>query len=226
MQVQSTSSHMLAFKTPKIHAMQVNIDDSTKTDQKQNGSTAVGADQSTSNAITGTTGSRLSAKTTAELIQNTQQVSTAASESTLPIGTQHHLDDIANNPAYATEQANLRVTSGDLIFLGQNPFPKNGAPASEWMAAFEKIDARIAQVQDVTQNRKSYYESLVAQDTPPAEISLKLFEFDANLPGSYNDAIGFSDYSTAHTTWSEYSQSEHDYLKQAIADANSIKSTG
>ena len=148
-------------------------------------------------------------------MQNAQQTTETASDTSLRNWEQRHLERIANDPDYAAKQAEMLGMHGELIFLGKDPFPENGAPASEWQAFWTAHNARQEQVNQVKQERQQLYQGLVDQGTPPAEIYAELLKFNANQPHSYDAVVGTSD-ATGGVTYADWHGERFAYLQQAM----------
>ena len=166
-------------------------------------------------AVTGTTGSRLSAGTTAELIKATQQAEGLGERD------KSLMREIANNPALASQMA--RTANG--------PDPIKGINfSSSILTAADK--AGLIPLGDTTHptaimlnQRGKMAESELKQGTPPAEVYMHILEFNANLPQSYGDSLDQTG-QTPPGAWNKHQQAMADYLKQAIAQANTSEATG
>lgn len=130
---------------------------------------------------------------------------------------QRYLDRIANDPDYAADQAKKFVQGPELALLGHNPFPKNGAPNSEWQAFWKAHNARAERVAQVHQERRGLYEDLASKGTPPAEIYAELLNFNVSQPESYDAVMSFSEH--LGVSYSDSNRAMFDYLQQAIAKA-------
>ena len=172
--------------------------------------------KATDNTITGTTGSNLSPQVVEQLMQISQQAAQTetASDASLPNGEQRHLERIANDPDYAAEQAEMLGMHGELMFVGEDPFPRNGAPASEWQAFWQAHNSRMEQVNQVNHERQELYQRLAGQGTPPAEIYAELLKFNANQPHSYDAVIGTSE--ASGVTYADWNGARLAYLQQAM----------
>ena len=73
----------------------------------------------------------------------------------------------------------------------------------------------MAQVNQVTQERRELYERLGGQDTPPAEIYAELLKFNANQPPSYDAIVGTSQ-ANGGVTYSDWHGERLAYLQQAM----------
>lgn len=218
MQVQENQAYISLLNTRKTYATQV----ATKSEQKSTteitpSSTAAAGitSQSADNAVTGTTGSHLSAGTTAELIKATQQAE-GLSERDKSL-----MREIANNPALASQMA--RTANGPDPIKGINL-------SSNILTAADK--AGLIPLGDTTHptaimlnQRGTMAESELKQGTPPAEVYMHILEFNANLPQSYGDSLDQTG-QTPPGAWNKHQQAMADYLKQAIAQANSSETTG
>ena len=208
----------LAYATSKVskdsttyQAVRSNADDDQKT-------------SSTTNAVTGTTGSRLSAETTAELIKGSQQASTPATETSFPAGIFNGLDDVANDPVYAAKRAETIGTKNELFAWNVADIPKNGDPPSVWATFGRKVVAVQADAEAARSQRESVYNSKLAEGLPPAKIYAELLAFNA-AQSEYNARIDHLQGDPVGTR-SNFLQAQHDYLKQAIATTNSSEVTG
>ena len=167
------------------------------------------------NAVTGTTGSRLSAETTAELIKSSQQANTSAPVTHLAIAIQHHLDEIANNPSYASSFAQT-YGSGPILLMA-NPPPK--MPSDSTRVADMAADLNAA-----FKERQVVYKSKTAEGLPPAQVysemlalSISQTEHNARADHYQGDPVG---------TRSSELKAEYAYLQNAIAKASSAESIG
>ena len=226
MTVGAANTYTSPLNTHEAYAARRAVEDvATRTSGTAKTFEATSGTKPTNNAVTGTTQNRLSSEVTGYAIQTTQQVNGVESGSTLPVGIQHGLDDIANDPAYAAKRAEMLGRSGDLVFVGKMlPTVNNGFSDAERADFLAKQTVKLATAKQVQGERSAYYESLKSQGMAPADIYAKLMEFNANLPESYNDTVGFSN-SGVNMTWSQYHTASHDYLQQAIAKANASETT-
>lgn len=192
-------------------------------DQKSTDETSKGHDETAqtdgyinTNVLTGTTVSHLSAETIGYVMQATQSGEDANAQSPLPKGIQNHLNDIANDPAYATKQAWLLGTGSELLFVGKElPTVNNGYTKEERNNFLAKTDLQMAQIQQVQSERSAYYENLKEQGLSPAKIYAKLLEFNANLPESHDAVVGWSE-SGRTISYSEHHNAQLDYLQNLI----------
>lgn len=178
------------------------------------------AKPSADNAVTGSTGSNLAAETMASLIESVQQEEDVEGGYQLPIGTQHGLDDIANDPVYAARRAKEMGTYPNILPIKAEDMPKNGDPDSVWVAFAKKMEVRMALTEQVDKERTAYYESMMAEGLPPAEIVARLLEFNASLSERF-DIYKEAD---ANMSWSAFHSASHDYLRQAMGQAG-VKET-
>ena len=214
MQIQDTQVYMSLLNLRQAHVARVSPMTAQETISQTIGTaTTVKATNST---ITGTTASNLSPQVVEQLMQISQQAAQTetASNASLPNGEQRHLERIANDPDYAAEQAEMLGMHGELMFVGKDPFPSNGAPASEWQAFWQAHNSRMEQVNQVNHERQELYQRLVGQGTPPAEIYAELLKFNANQPHSYDAAIGTSE--ASGVTYSDWNGERLAYLQQAM----------
>ena len=182
--------------------------------------------QTTDSTVFGTTGSRLSAETTAELIKTTQQASAPADGSTLQVATQHHLDEIANNSEYAAKQSNLVgtrltpiVSTGGLLSS-----LRNSNSLAEKEAILGQMDQINAANLTAFAPREVLYESKKAEGVPPAQIFADILAFNATQTEYNSLADKMGGKPDGYTT--SMLKAEHAYLQQAIAQANSSEATG
>lgn len=219
MQIQDTQAYM-----PLLNLRQAQA--STMAAQEATSQTADATPiiKATDNTITGTIGSNLSPQIVEQLIQVSQQTAQTeiASDTSLRNSEQRHLERIANDPDYAAEQAEMLGMHGELMFVGRDPFPRNGAPASEWQAFWQAHNSRMEQVNQVNHERQELYQRLVGQGTPPAEIYAELLKFNANQPHSYDAVIGTSE--ASGVSYSDWNGERLAYLKQAMTQTVATRS--
>jgi len=165
------------------------------------------------NAVTGTSTNNLSSETAGLLIQASQQKEAADPSGLLHISEQHGLDDIANDPGYAAQRAREMGTYHYLTAIPAEDMPKNGDPAEVWTAFARKVTFRMADAEQMRQKRSAYYDSLVEKGLPPAEIYMKILEYNADLPQAHKDTQGYP------ANWKEQQLAQRDYLQQAIEHA-------
>lgn len=148
----------------------------------------------------------MAAATAAQVIASTQQAGTtaatdttasppdsaSASDSTstgassnMPIGIQHYMHDIANDPDFAAQQANLCANSQAFVCFSMKDLPKNGDPASVWVAFGQKVGAEMQVANDVQQQVKSLYQRETAQGIPPAQVYADMLKLKSSQPQSY-----------------------------------------
>jgi len=177
-------------------------------------------------AVTGTTSNNLSSTMMSQLMATAQEPNTSNTNvdqysGPLSVGERRYLNDIAKDPAYAASEAKLSGTASELVFAYKT--------SAELMASIHSgsnnSDARLASMKEVQGQRTAYYESLAAQGLPPAETFAKILEFNVNLSKSHDDTLGWSA-SGRTQSYSDYNQSQLDYLQNAIAQSNSNKTTG
>ena len=219
MQIQDTQAYMPLLNLRQAQASTMAAQEATS--QTAGATPTVKA---TDNTITGTTGSNLSPQIVEQLIQVSQQTAQTetASDTSLRNSEQRHLERIANDPDYAAEQAEMLGMHGELMFVGKDPFPSNGAPASEWQAFWQAHNSRMEQINQVNHERQELYQRLVGQGTPPAEIYAELLKFNANQPHSYDAAIGTSE--ASGVTYSDWNGERLTYLQQAMIQTVATRS--
>ena len=211
MQIQDTQAYM-----PLLNLRQAQASTIAAQEAASQTADATPIIKATDNTITGTTGSNLAPQIVEQLIQVSQQTAQTetASDTSLRNSEQRHLERIANDPDYAAEQAEMLGMHGELMFVGKDPFPRNGAPASEWQAFWQAHNSRMEQVNQVNHERQELYQRLVGQGTPPAEIYAELLKFNANQPHSYDAVIGTSE--ASGVTYSDWNGERLAYLQQAM----------
>jgi len=164
----------------------------------------------TTNAVTGTTGSNLSAETTAALLESSQQASTSDLASSLSKASQHGLDAIANDPTYAKKRAEILGTAPELLVVHKLP-----GTAMEMSQAFAmRDDLAVAFKQ-----REAVYNSKTAEGLSPAQVYAEMLAFQINQ--SEHNARADIYQGDPVGTRTNRLKAEHAYLKQAIIDANS-----
>ena len=142
----------------------------------------------------------------------------SANNTGLPDAQRNGLEDIANDPAYAARRARELGTLHVLSLTTEDDFPKNGDPSSVWTAFAQKMNVRMAQAEDLRQQRNALYDSLVEKGVPPAEIYAELLDFQANLPDAMVKNQGYA--TNINVSWEEWNTASSDYLRQAIAKNN------
>ena len=215
MQIQDTQSYMSLLNLRQAYAAQASPKAAQETATQTVGAAATV--KAANDTITGATASTLSPQVVEQLMQAAQQAAQTgtASDTPLPNSEQRHLERIANDPDYAAEQAEMLGMHGELMFVGKDPFPRNGAPASEWQAFWQAHNSRMEQVNQVNHERQELYQRLAGQGTPPAEIYAQLLEFNANQPPSYDTIAGTSQ-ANGGVTYSDWHGERLAYLQQAM----------
>jgi hypothetical protein len=215
MHVQNAQAQMSPLNTRETYATRTNMGDDQKSASKASLARASDTPPATNNAVTGTTGSRLSARTTAELIKATQQAEDLSERD------KSLMREIANNPALASQMA--RTANGPDPIKGINL-------SSNILTAADK--AGLIPLGDTTHptaimlnQRGTMAEGELKQGTPSAEVYMHILEFNANLPQSYGDSLDQTG-QTPPGAWNKHQQAMADYLKQAIAQTNSSAATG
>lgn len=214
MQVHNTQAYTSLLNLWQAHTAQASP--MAAQDAASQPASAAAAVKATDKTITGMTASNLSPRLVEQLMQISQLAAQtgSASDASLPNGEQRHLERIANDPEYAAEQAEKLGMHGELMFVGKDPFPSNGAPASEWQAFWQAHNSRMEQVNHVNHERQELYQHLVSQGTPAAEIYAELLKFNANQPHSYDAAIGTSE--ASGVTYSDWDGARLAYLQQTM----------
>ena len=217
MQVHDTQVYTSLLNLRQAHAAQASP--MAAEDAASQPASAAAAVKASDNTITGTTASNLSPRVVGQLMQISQQAAQteSASDASLPNGEQRHLERIANDPDYAAEQAEMLGMHGELMFVGKDPFPRNGAPNSEWQAFWQAHNSRMEQVNQVNQvnhERQELYQRLAGQGIPQAEIYAELLKFNANQPHSYDAVIGTSE--ASGVTYADWNGARLAYLEQAM----------
>lgn len=183
------------------------------------------------------TASALASETATTLLRETEETTTKPApqapvpvddgdeETTLPIGVQHGLEDVANDPEYAEEMADLWGTQHELVLIPMEMFPKNGDPDSVWNDFGRKMDQLQNAMSAAKARREDFYEKKVAEGLPPDEIYAQLLDFIAKDDGlnSYLDKMQNNPPGTRASTF----QAMHDHLRGAMAerDALAMKAT-
>ena len=215
MQVQDTQPYISPSKTYKTQARLPNIDGDPKAVFQSNAFVATDTVQSISNVVTGTTGSRLSAETTAELMKSSQQASTSAPASPLSKAVQHGLDSIANDPKYATTRAKVLGTAPELLAVSKLP----ETPSEMSQAYAMRDDLAVAFKQ-----RETVYNSKRAEGLPPAQVYAEMLAFQ--ITQSEHNARADHYQGDPAGTRSNRLKAEYTYLQNAIAQGTSNKTTG
>jgi|GEM_PF-1997514 len=169
-------------------------------------------------AVTGVTGSNLSKEVMDQLIAATQETDISDTDDydgPLSIADRHRLEDIARDPEYAAFDSKQFGTLGEfgrplqLVdgMIGGRPSDANDAKRASATAEMEQVQIE----------RTALYENLTEQGLPPAEIFGKLLEFNADLPESYDETVGWSDSGrTNGMSYSDYNQAQSDYLQNLL----------
>ena len=214
MQVHDTQVYTSLLNLRQAHAAQASP--MAAEDAASQPASAAAAVKASDNTITGTTASNLSPRVVEQLMQVSQQAAQTgtASDTSLRNWEQRHLERIANDPDYAAEQAEMLGMHGELMFVGEDPFPRNGAPNSEWQAFWQAHNSRMEQMNQVSHERQELYQRLAGQGIPPAEIYAELLKFNANQPHSYDAVIGTSE--ASGVTYSDWNGARLAYLEQAM----------
>lgn len=147
--------------------------------------------------------------------QSAQQTANDNTPNTsLPIGTQHGLDDIANDPEYAATRAKSLGTETLLGFMPMDTFPKNGDPDSVWNAFRTKMNGLQQAMNQEKARRTEFYESKVAENLPPAEIYAEMLAFIANdtAYNTYADTIADKPPGSRASSYA----AEHAYLTKVL----------
>jgi len=184
------------------------------------------APQVRGNNPSGTAGSNLSPQIVEYLIQLSQPEAGTEPMSSVPLqnADRRHLQRIAQDPDYAATQAKTMASYGELSVIGKDPFPRNGAPDSEWQAFWQAQDLRVEQVNRVNQDRRELYQRLVDQDLPPAQIYAALLKFNASQPDSHDALVGMSE--TTGSSYSDWNGARLAYLQEAMTQTVDIRSPG
>jgi hypothetical protein len=152
------------------------------------------AGETANNAVSGTTGSRMSAEMDKTLIGQ-QEV-----DETAPPPTQEeskiespYLWEIANNPSYAAEQARIIGTSYDLTMYPEEYFESFTKAGKAPPGSYAVNDPANPSVQ-FQNKRAALYDSLVAKGLSSLEIIKEIYNFNANPPTSFTDSLDPSGY--------------------------------
>ncbi len=137
-----------------------------------------------------------------------------ADEHPLAIAFRNDLDDIARDPAYAAKQAELLGTRGELFFM-DGELPPNGSSAEVWTRFTKEGNQRIELMKEIQKQRSAYYDELSDQGRSGADIYAKILEFNANLPDSYADKLGWSTKQNG-MSYSEFRTHQLEYLQNAM----------
>jgi len=159
--------------------------------------------QTNDNAVTGTTGSRLSAETDGYLIHESQEDAPSQGDGTLNDIEKRFLTSIANNPEHAARMSR----GGGYADARRGPIPKLSMIRTDSYSGFIK-------------QRRALSESEIKQGIPSAEIYQHILEFNAKLPQGYGDSLDQTG-QTPPGAWNKHQQAMADYLKQAIVQSDS-----
>jgi hypothetical protein len=143
----------------------------------------------------------------------------------LYVGERNSLEDIANDPAFAADRARELGTLRQLIMWDESQMPKNGDPASVWTAFAAKGDALVRGEEMVGRKREAFYDKMLADGVPSAEIYRELLKFNANLPPSHGDSLDQSG-KTQPGGWTKWNQARLDFLNQAMDQAGGVNTAG
>lgn len=218
----SASMALLAMQTSNA-ANKAKTDNSPALDTLINQNKDV-PDTAKAPVVTGVKDNGLSKDTLGHLISATQESDAPNADidtynAALPVGVRHHLEQIANDPAYAKEQAKILGTSRELVFVGKElPTQANGYSPEESRIAFAKMKSNMLKMEQVRGDRTAYYEKMKDEGMPPAEIYAKLLEFNANLPKSHDDVLNWSE-SGQQLAYSDFQQASSDYFNNLFTKA-------
>jgi len=220
MQIENNSAH-----TSPLYTRATPTAENTKTGQASTLAPSQSAETGTAvtakaAAVTGTTGSRLSAETDGYMIQASQEGVAPQQSGALTAAEKRYLTSIADGNMQEGMDKYAKMFASSLDAVSWKKILAEGPPASSggW-------GHRTGPSSNVQNQREALYDSEIAKGTPPAEIIMRIMEFNANLPQSYGDSLeqpGLSD----PGAWNKHQQAMADYLKQAIAQANSSEATG
>ena len=223
MQVHDTHAYTYPSNTRETSAARGAAKGEQKTtdaDAPTRAAVASATGQTADNAVTGTTGSRLSAEVMGQLIAVTQEVETA--NTLLPEATQNGLNDVANDPRIAEKRAKDLGRGFDLPVWDHVPGSQAGDPPYDVIV--KKLKDLKEMTSKVQNERQAIYEKGLAEGVPPAQLVLKLLEFNANLPQSYGDKLD-QRANSRPDKWQSDHQAMAGYLRQAIAQANASEAT-
>ena len=163
--------------------------------------------------VTGVKDNSLSSNVVSLLITDQQEVAEYTYIGPLSIAQRHYLEQIANDPAYAKQQAEMLGTGYELVWAGHElPTEANGYTVDQRNAFLEQSKSSMFKMEQVRGERTAYYEKLKGEGMLPAEIFSKLLEFNANLPKSHDEALGWSK-SGQSMPYSDYHQAKVQYLE-------------
>lgn len=221
MHVEASTTYTMLMSTRGAHA---GSDSDDETARQASATATAKAGEPANNAVSGTTGSRLSAEMDGTLIGQ-QEAGASNSDADdydgpLSIGERHRLENIARNPEYAANQAKEVGIFGELVFgFNAGPNASEAETTEAWLKSLGKSKTNMAQMEKVQGQRTAYYESLTGQGLAPAEIFAKLLEFNANLPESHHDTLGWSEAGRPQS-YSDYNKARFDYLQNLLGQGD------
>jgi hypothetical protein len=187
MHVEASQTYTMLMSARGAHAAPTDADDNDET-TRQDSATAT-AREAANNAVSGATGSRMSAEMDRTLIGQQEVDETASAPTREESKTESpYLWEIANNAEFAAEQAHLIGNSYDGIFYPTEyfeSFTKAGKMPPGGIV-FNNPDHPVNQVQ---KKRAELYDSLVAKGMSSIDIIKEIYRFNANLPASFTDTL-------------------------------------
>jgi hypothetical protein len=225
MHIEANKTYTMLMSARGAQAAPSGTEDNDETTHKASTAATGKAEEPANNAVSGTTGSRLSAEMDRTLIgqqeTGTSNTDTDDYDGPLSLAVRHGLEDIANNPEYAATQARTIGIFGEFVWVGKVlPTENNGFTAAERNAFMARQNRQMAGMEQMQGKRTAYYENLAEQGLPPAEIFAKMLEFNANLPESYDDTLGWSKSGRANgMSYSDFQKAQLDYLQNLLDQA-------
>ena len=224
MDINTSQTYASELYAQKSQAAGANVDEDQKSNTYASSTASVSRDKSTTNGVTGTTGSRLSAETTAALLESSQQASTTAPETERTVFdmTKDVLDELINDPTKAKEY--VERFKNVMIFPGNGlQLPTNGSSAEVWQKFKIKQDLHISSLNNLAQERSNLIDTLKIQGKSDLEIIVQMFDFEANAPSRFGpDAIGYAQSQSAfnNKSYAQFSGEMRDYLSQQIKESS------
>lgn len=179
------------------------------------------ANSTANNAVTGAMNGKLSSEVMQYVISSTQEAKT--DNTLLPEATQNGLSDVANDPRAAEKRAKQLGMGVDLVAWDHIPGTQAGDPPYDVIV--QKLEDLKQMTSKVQNERQAIYEKGLAEGIPPAQLVLKLLDFNASLPQSYGDKLD-QRANSQPDKWQSEQLGMADYLRQAIAQTNSSEAVG
>lgn len=192
MHIEASNTYTMLMSTRGTHAAPMGADDNDETPH-QDSATGKAAEP-VNNAVSGTTGSRMSAEMDKTLIGQ-QEVNETASSPTQeePEIESPYFWEIANNPDFAAEQAYIIGNSYDLTFCPTEYFESFTRAGKSPPGSYAFNDPANPSIRFQKQ-RVALYDSPIDKGLSSIEIIKEIYSFNANLPKSFTETLDPSGY--------------------------------